>query len=127
MISYLSAEHAGQPDKNGQFRVLSTMEVLAPRTICTETYLIAGSFDTEKEASNYYNYLRTKFVRFLIAQVAISQHITRNSFLFVPEQDFTQSWSDELLYKKYGLNDDEVEFIESMIKPMDLNGGDNNA
>ena len=127
MISYLSAEHAGQPDKNGQFRVLSTMDVLAPRTICTETYLIAGSFDTEKEAVNYYNYLRTKFVRFLIAQVAISQHITRNSFLFVPEQDFTQSWSDELLYKKYGLNDDEVEFIESMIKPMDLNGGDNNA
>lgn len=77
MISYLSAEHAGQPDKNGQFRVLSTMEVLSPGTICTETYLIAGSFDTESEAKNYYNYLRSKFVRFLIAQVAISQHITR--------------------------------------------------
>lgn len=122
MISYLSAEHAGQPDKNGQFRVLSTMEVLSPKTICTETYLIAGSFDTKSEAENYYNYLRSKFVRFLIAQVAISQHITRSSFSFVPEQDFSKPWTDEELYAKYGLTEDEIGFIESMIKPMDLSG-----
>jgi superfamily II DNA or RNA helicase len=119
MISYLSAEHAGQPDKNGQFKVLSTTELLPPKYICTETYLIAGYFDTENEAVNYYDYLKTKFVRFLIGQVAVSQHITKNSFMFVPSQDFSKEWNDEQLFEKYGLSNNEIHFIDSMIKPMD--------
>ena len=119
MISYLSSEHAGQPDKTGTFRVLSTMELLPPGSICTETYLIAGSFNTKEEAENEYFYLRTRFVRFLIAQAAISQHITRGSFQFVPIQDFSHPWTDEILYEKYGLTDDEIAFIESMIRPME--------
>ena len=119
MISYLSSEHAGQPDKTGTFRVLSTMELLPPGSICTETYLITGSFDTEEEASNEYNYLRTRFVRFLIVQAAISQHITRNSFQFVPLQDFSELWTDEKLYAKYHLTQEEIAFVESMIKPME--------
>ena len=119
MISYLSAEHAGQPDKSGKFRVLSTTEILPPKTICTETYLIAGSFDTENEAKNYLAYLKTKFVRFLLAQMAMSQHITKSSFGFVPIQDFKITWTDEILYKKYDLTSEEIEFIESLIKPME--------
>lgn len=119
MISYLSAEHAGQPDKSGKFRVLSTTEILPPKTICTETYLIAGSFDTENEAKNYLAYLKTKFVRFLLAQMAMSQHITKSSFGFVPIQDFKITWTDEMLYKKYDLTSEEIEFIESLIKPME--------
>ena len=119
MISYLSAEHAGQPDKNGQFKILSTTEILPPKTICTETYLIAGSFTSETEAQNYYNYLKTKFVRFLIGQIAVSQHITKSSFSFVPMQDFSKPWTDAELYKKYDLTDEEIAFIESMIKPME--------
>jgi hypothetical protein len=119
MISYLSAEHAGQPDKNGMFRVLSTTEILPPESICTETYLIAGAFDTEVEAINYYNYLRTRFVRFLLSLIAVSQHITRASFDFVPVQDFTGEWTDEKLYKKYELTEDEIAFIESTIRVME--------
>lgn len=119
MISYLSAEHAGQPDKNGMFRVLSTTEILPPESICTETYLIAGAFDTEAEAINYYNYLRTRFVRFLLSLIAVSQHITRASFDFVPVQDFTEEWTDEKLYKKYELTEDEIAFIESTIRVME--------
>ena len=126
MISYLSSEHAGQPDKNGQFKVLSTMELLPPQHICTETYLLAGWFDSEKSAANLLAYLKTKFVRFLIGQIAVSQHITKNCFTFVPIQDFSKSWSDEELYAKYGLTENEITFIESMIKPMEL-GGDSNA
>lgn len=57
----------------------------------------------------------------------ISQDATQRVYEFVPMQDFSKPWTDEELYTKYGLTDDEVEFIESMIKPMDLNGGDNNA
>ena len=118
MISYLSAEHAGQPDSNGQFKILSTTEVLPPTFICTETYLIAGAFNTEFEAVNYFGYLKSKFVRFLISQAAISQHITKSSFIFVPKQDFSKPWTDAELYEKYKLYQDEINLIESMIKPM---------
>lgn len=119
MLSYLSSEHAGQPDKSGKFKVLSTMEILPPKTVCTETYLLAGSFDEEEQAKNLLSYLKTKFVRFLVAQIAVSQHITKSTFSFVPVQDYSISWTDEMLYKKYLLSDEEIEFIENMIKPMD--------
>ena len=119
MMSYLSAEHAGQPDKNGMFRVLSTLEILPPASICTETYLLAGCFQTEQEAINLKQYLSTKLVRFLIGQVAVSQHITRGCFSFVPVQDFSKPWTDAELYAKYGLSGVEITFIESMIKPME--------
>ena len=73
MLSYLSAEHAGQPDKNGQFKVLSTMELLPPGHICTETYLLAGWFDTETEAANLLTYLKTRFLQSLDRRGAICQ------------------------------------------------------
>ena len=101
MLSYLSAEHAGQPDKSGKFRVLSTMEILPPQHVCTETYLLAGCFDNELEANNLLCYLKTKFARFLVAQIAVSQHITKNSFAFVPVQDFSKQWTDMELYRVY--------------------------
>lgn len=55
-----------------------------------------------------------------MAQIALSQHITKNSFLFVPTQDFSKTWTDAELYAKYGLTEEEIAFIESMIKPMDM-------
>lgn len=66
IISRLTAEHAGQPDKSGKYRVLSTMEILRPKEICSETYLVAGAFDTQVEADNFMKYLKTRFVRFLV-------------------------------------------------------------
>lgn len=119
IISYVSYDHAGQPDKEGMRKVMSVIEVLAPHSACTETYLVAGAFDEETYATNLQGYLSTRFVRFLVAQIAVSQHITRTSFSFVPVQDFTKSWTDEELYEKYGLSDEEVNFIESMIRPME--------
>ena len=119
MLSYLSAEHAGQPDKSGMFKVLSTLELLPPDYICTETYLLAGWFDSKDQAVNLRDYLATKFVRFLVGQIAVSQHITKGCFAFVPVQDFSRAWADEELYAKYGLTDEEITFIESMIKPME--------
>lgn len=129
IISYLSAEHAGQPDKNGKFRVLSTNEVLPPNAVCTETYLLVDSFPSEKEAENCLAYLRSKFVRYLVGQAAISQHITKASFRFVPIESVTGlediDWSlsrkeiDELLYDKYGLNNTERHDIESLIKEIE--------
>lgn len=119
IISAASYDHGGQADKNGQRRILSIVECLPPKTICTSTYIVVDSFDTEERAKNLKTYLKTSFVRFLIAQVCISQHISRDSFKFVPVQDFTQEWTDAKLYEKYNLTTEEIKFIESMIKPME--------
>lgn len=128
IISCLTAEHAGQTDKEGRKKILSSLDMLMPKEICTETYMVVGSFDTEEEAINLTSYLRTKFTRFLIAQLAATQHLSKEKFALVPNQDFTSNsdidWSksveeiDAQLYAKYDLSVEEVVFIESMIKPM---------
>ena len=125
IISYISYDHAGQLDKEGMRKVMSVIEVMPPQSACTETYLVAGVFDNEKTSNNLKEYLCTKFVRFLVAQIAVSQHITKGCFAFVPVQDFSKPWTDEELYAKYRLTDKEIAFIESMIKPMSLDGDDN--
>lgn len=125
MISKLSCEHAGNPDKAGMYRVLSRMEILKPNQICSQSYLIVCPADTEDEAKNVYAYLRTKFVRFLILQTLVGMNLSISNFKFVPWQDFSKPWTDEELYAKYGLTDEEIAFIESMIKPMDLGGEKN--
>ncbi len=127
IVSRVFFEHGGKTDKNGQNRVLSILEVLKPKEVCTETYVVINSFNTAKEADNLYKYLQTKFARFLILQATSSIMINRNGFVFVPVQDFTRSWTDEELYEKYGLEEKEISYIESMIRPMDLNGGDDDA
>lgn len=118
IVSYTGYEHAGQPDTDGSRRVLSVIEVLPPNTVCSETYLVAGAFRTKEEAENLASYLRTKFVRFLVGQKVMSQHVTRGTFSFVPVQDFCEEWTDSVLYKKYGLSDEEIDFIERTTKPM---------
>lgn len=92
----------------------------APGTICTETYLVVGAeLDlTQEEASNLSNYLRTRFARFLLSLAKISQHGTSKTYRFIPLQDFSKSWTDAELYAKYGLTAEEIDFIESKIKPM---------
>lgn len=93
----------------------------APGTICTETYLVVGAeLDlTQEEASNLSDYLRTRFARFLLSLAKISQHGTSKTYRFIPLQDFSKSWTDAELYAKYGLTAEEIDFIESKIKPME--------
>lgn len=112
-------EHAGQPDKNGQYRVFSKLEVLGPGEVCTETYIIINAYESEAQAENLYKYLKTKFVRFLVLQACSSIMVTKASYIFVPIQDFTKPWTDSELYAKYNLTDDEIAFIEATIKPME--------
>ena len=94
--------------------------VVAPQSICTETFLIAGMDMDLDEASaiNLSNYLRTRFARFLLSMAKISQHGTSKTYRFVPAQDFSRVWTDADLYAKYELTEEEITFIESMIKPM---------
>ena len=119
IFSKATCEHAGTPDKTGRYRVFSTMKILKPKEICTQSYLVGGVFGSLEEANNYLSYLKTCFVRFLILQLISTQDISAEKFRFVPLQDFTHPWTDADLYAKYGLTADEIAFIESMIKPME--------
>ena len=119
ITSKVSYDHAGQPDKDGKRRVLSRLEILPPNVICSETYIILGAYTNRNDADNMVSYMKCRFTRFLIAQLSFSQDITKDRFAFVPIQDFSESWTDEKLYKKYNLSDDEINFVESMIKPIE--------
>ena len=101
------------------YRVLTMPRILKKNEINTETYIDTAVFDTQLEANNYKNYLCTKFARYLLRQAITSVNVTKECFAFVPLQDFTKPWTDEELYKKYNLTDEEIQFIESMIKPME--------
>lgn len=129
IMSYLTYDHAGRADKDGKKRIFSTMEILCPNEICTETYLVIYTSNNEVEVKHVLSYMKTKFVRFMVSLVTATQHISKASFRLVPIQDFTENsdidWSksvaeiDRQLYKKYNLSDEEITFIESMIKPME--------
>lgn len=110
--------HLGETDENGQVKLLATTKVIAPYEIATESYLAIGKFARKEEADNLLSYMKTKFMRFLLLQGLTSMNITKDRFLFVPLQDFTRPWTDADLYAKYHLTDGEIQFIESMIKPM---------
>ena len=118
VTSRLTAEHAGETDKNGQKRIFATLEMLEPGTICTETYMMLCTYKSKTECDNVLKYLKTRFVRALIAMATSTQQMSKANFRFVPLQDFTKPWTDDELYKKYNLTDEEIAFIESMIKPM---------
>ena len=118
ITSYVGYDHAGNPGKDGKRRVFSKIDILPPGTICTETNLVVGSFDTEQEATNLVAYMRTLFFRFLVAQCMYSHHITKEAYRLVPIQDFSQSWTDEKLYAKYGITDEEFLYIKTTIRTM---------
>ncbi len=117
--SYVSYDHAGQPDKDGKRKLFSKVEILPPETICTESYLVLGSYDNPEEAKNLALYLCSKFVRFLISQLSYTQHVTKDKFQFVPVLDMTKKWTDDKLYERYNLTKNEINFIESSIRPME--------
>lgn len=115
-----SSEHAGQVDKNGQRRVLSLSGVIPPGSVVTETYILLGAYDTEQEARNCFSYVVTRFFRFLLAVRSSAQDLARSAYQFVPLQDFSQPWTDQKLYKKYSLTEEEIAYIEKLIRPMEL-------
>ncbi|MBO5481179.1 MAG: Eco57I restriction-modification methylase domain-containing protein [Clostridia bacterium] len=90
-----------------------------PNSICTETYIVIGPFDDKTTTENALSYTQTKFFHFMMGLAKITQDATNKVYQFVPMQDFSKPWTDEELYAKYGLTQEEIDFIESMIKPME--------
>ena len=119
MISQTSAEHAGEPNKSGRFNVITqSLRTLMPNEVCTHSYLVIGPMKSPNECENLIAYLKTKFVRFLLLQAISSIHLTMRTFSFIPIQDFSKKWTDEILYQKYAITNDEVVLIDSIINPM---------
>ena len=101
-------------------QIISKPIIAGISTCCTETYLVAGIYFDEKTAKNVVSYMHTRLFRFMMSLIKNTQNISRGVFAFVPVQDFSESWTDEKLYKKYNLTVEEIAFIESMIRPMEL-------
>ena len=91
----------------------------APNTCCTETYVVIGPFKNESESMNFISYISTLFFRFMVFLSKVSQMAPAKVYQFVPLQDFSHPWTDAMLYEKYGLEQPEIDFIESMIRPME--------
>lgn len=95
----------------------------SPNTCCTETYLVIGPFLSKRTAENVISYIRTRFFRFLVLLRKNTQHAAKSVYYFVPVQNFDESWTDEKLYKKYDLSQEEISFIEAMVRPMESDNG----
>ena len=113
-ISYAYGERGSFP-----YLVIGKPFYGEPNSCCSETYLMIGPFSSETICNNVMEYMRTKFFRSLVLLRKNTQHATSKVYKYTPIQDFTQLWTDEMLYKKYGLDDNEIAFIESMIRPME--------
>lgn len=90
-----------------------------PNTACTETYLLIGTFSNKATCENVMSYIKTRFFRFLVMLRKNTQDATRSVYQFVPQQDFSKSWTDKELYQKYGLDNEEIAFIEKMVREME--------
>lgn len=90
-----------------------------PFEISTETFLRIGCFNSEEETKNALSYIKTKIFRALLQFNRIQKNTSNQTFALIPIQDFSKPWTDEELYAKYGLTQEEIDFIESMIRPME--------
>ena len=117
MISKAYGERGDYP-----YFIIGKPFIAPPKTICNMTYLVIGEYDDEKTAQNVASYMRTKFFRYLVSFLKNTQNAYKKVYTHVPVQDFSKTWTDEELYAKYDISEEEIAYIDSMIKPMD--GGD---
>lgn len=115
------APQAGPGNSGGHVlpdMVLGRPSVAEPDSVCTQTWIVAGPLKSEEQAEVVARYLQTSFVRFIVSLRKISQHAMKGVYRWVPQQDWTDDWDDETLYKKYGITQKEIAYINSMVRPM---------
>ena len=106
--------------ENFPHQIINKPFIGGKNSCCTQTYIAIGDFKSKKETENALSYMQTRFFRFMVMLKKISQDAMRGVYALAPLQDFNEPWTDEKLYKKYGLTQEEINFIESMIRPMEL-------
>lgn len=99
-------------------RIISTPFVGEPGSVSSETYLCIGPLKSRTQAESVLSYLSCRLTRFLILLHKPSQHTTRKVYAFVPTQDWSTRWTDAALYEKYALTQEEIAFIEKIVRPM---------
>ncbi len=102
------------------YRVITTPKVYSPGEIFTESYMLLSSFDNLNEAENFTKYMTLKLPRFLLKQTLTSMNISKDSFMFVPKMDWSQLYDNETLYDYFKLNNEEREYIDQVMRPIDL-------
>ena len=110
---------AGQTDfsKPVGFYYDGNVRIAKPGECCTESWIVAGAFDSREEVLNYKSYIFTKIVRFLILQTVVSQDVTKKNFGFVPDLgEYNRIYTDEYLCNKWNINKEEWNYIDSKIK-----------
>lgn len=103
-------------EDNGQVLRISQTFIAEPNSVVTESYVVVGTFKTEREAINCLSYLKTRFFRLLCQMTIVSPDVSPRTFDLVPKQDFKESWNDLKLYKKYNLTLEEINYLESLIR-----------
>ena len=106
-------------EDNGQVLRMSQTFIVEPQAVVTESYIVICVSENKVIVENCYSYLKTKFFRLLCQITIVSPDVSQRTFTLVPLQDFSKPWTDEELYKKYNLTEEEIAFIESMIRPME--------
>lgn len=106
-------------DPSVGYRVTSTLQVLSPGSVFTDSYLLLAAFDSKAEAIHFAEYMCLRFPRFLLHETYSSMNISKQNFRFVPFLDYSKEWTDEELFKRYGCNEEEISMIESIIRPME--------
>lgn len=101
-------------------KILGKPFIAGPGTCCTGTYMVIGPFDNRTECANAISYVQTTLFRYLVSLKKITQDTKAGTYSFAPLQDFSRSWDDVDLYEKYGLTDEEIARMESLITPMIL-------
>jgi site-specific DNA-methyltransferase (adenine-specific) len=96
--------------------VLGPSFITESPSVCTQTYLFFY-VSSKKQAESLQSYLQTRFFRFLVSLRKITQHATRSTYTWVPQQTWDRVWTDEMLYKKYNLSKGEIAYIEASIRP----------
>ena len=102
----------------GSQQVIGTPFITPSPSVCTQTYLFFH-VDNEQDAHAILPYIKTKFFRFLVSLRKITQHATKSTYSWVPQQDWTNIYSDEDLYRKYALTEEEIEYVDSKIRSME--------
>src|SRR5439155_24936411 len=104
--------------------VLGPSIVAPPESVCTQTYLVAGPFKSQRQAKSVQSYISTRLFRFLVSLRKITQHALRSTYSWVPQQSWDRTWTDKALFAKYGLTRKEQDYVESQVKANLENGED---
>ena len=104
--------------------VLGKAETAEPNSVCTQTWIVAGPLKSKKQAEIVARYLQTSFARFIVSLRKISQDAMKGVYRWLPQQEWNQDWTDEALYKKYGITKAEIAFINRMVRVMGENKND---